>query len=215
MTTNSVPRRPQSIEARQLESLRNPPSLEEIRTFPMDGERSDRFGPVLPKYLIRAMELVAKAAGQFTPTGQVCQWAIRRGVARLNRTADVREIVAARGVLLGHGNAALDDWNYVVAARDGGSKRFTLRSLAPKDLAEANDLASGLGLNTSVLISLAVMAALIDAGGPYTDAMADELRAFTRSLKQRADLARALLTVAEADPPPTFNRVPWTGLLEQ
>jgi len=190
--------------------------LAQIRRFAPVGDRDHRAAYSVPHFLHVAPEsVVALMLPWRTNVTHVGVWAHARGVCRLGQLPDVQAIRDAREDLLRRGcdTAYVDEWRYLISPHGHRSRRLYLRRLDPAAIGHFTALASGLGLEISIVATLATMAALVDVPlrGDIPRVMEAELRDWLRSLRRRAALVTDLRDRAVAAPEPP-ERATWAAL---
>jgi hypothetical protein len=194
--------------------------LSAIREFKPLGTHDDRLVLTVPRYVRLAVETIAQAAGSRMPIGTVAQWALHRGLTRLEVLREITTICEARALLLEAGSddlIELDSWLWHLAARDGVQAQFFLRSVSPRDAGRCAELAKGLGLSTSTVGAIAIMAGLMDLDlpGDLPRLLLGELREFRLALKKRAKRAGELAApVLTAPSTPIRQRMTWDDVFE-
>ena len=173
-----------------------------LREFRPKGDRQDHINVKVQPYIWHSLEIVAHAARRSATYAAL--WALAEGSERLETLQAVRQIRAARMVVVRLGSddsVALDEWGYKMTIR-GSAKSHHLRNMLPDDIGRCRGLADELGIEVSTIYSLAILTALIGAQlpDPFSGWIETELGEFTEALRRRARLATEMAQKATKAP---------------
>jgi hypothetical protein len=186
-----------------------------LRQYEPPGTREDRLTLTTPVYARRGLETLA--TGERMPIQHVALFALHRGLRRLSSWPEVQTICDTRALLLQRGSddiEQLDGWAYYIAARHGGQRRLDLRAVDPADAGQCQRIAQGLGLPTSTLGALAIIAGIVDAPlpGDVPDYLCAELTELRAGLRKRAAICSDLRERAARMPQSPQRQVRWEDI---
>jgi hypothetical protein len=194
----------------------NPPTLDEIKSYRASGERDDRLWLSVPKSIYTVLEVLAALGESRSRINNIAIWALNRGLDRVENLPEAVAIKSARHALLRAGGEGVDqlEWPYTIR----GEKQLNLRCV--KDSNRCSAIAQQLGLQTSTLGSVTLMASLFDAplpeSSPYPSRFERELKEFGRRLRAQAQHAQLLCERILALPAaPTTELRSWDALFKE
>jgi len=121
-------------------------------------------------------------------------WAVGRGLDRIEAMSEAGDVARYRRALLDAGrDDDVEPWPYQVPA--AVRKRIDMKRIDPAVAGRCADLAVGLGLDLSVMSTVAILVGIIDAPLPERISLRleEQVQRFVAGLQRRAATARDLL----------------------
>jgi hypothetical protein len=175
-------------------------SLTGLCGFRPDGSETDRLVPTVPDWVRLALESMIRTAcpGRRKPIAHAAMWALGRELEAIPETDDV---TSYRQALLDAGrDDDVEPWPFKVPAAE--RKRIDMKRIDPALAARCADLAVGLGLDTSVMATLAILVGIVDAALPERVSLRveEQVQRFVGALQRRAATDRDLLAQMATSP---------------
>ena len=210
----NTPERPEAKRAEWVRAVisRNPQRdlLRGLRSFRPEGSDTDRLAPTVPLSLRLALESLVHRLDRRKPVAHVAMWALSRGRQRIAGLPEIAIKRSARRALIDAGcEADIEAWAFALSGRD--RKRLEMRRINPSDAGWCAEVALDLGVETSVIATMTIIAGIVDLPLPenLSRLLDAELLRFIRGLRRQAALAEDQQAELAAQPPRRVRSTPW------